>query len=274
MTDARSETPEIFPRTVAVIGLGLIGGSLALRFRAAGARVLGTDVDPTAIAVARRRGAIDESGDAPGIVTTADLVIVATPLEQIVRVGVAVARHMRTGAILTDVGSVKAPIVSAITAALPAGVTFVGGHPMAGTEGSGMLAADGALLEGRPFLLTPTARTAPDAVAALQEGIRRIGMRPVILDPVQHDELVAQVSHLPYLLSLALQRATADDARAIAGPGFEDMTRVARSPGAMWAAICRDNRDAIVRALARYERELGRMRTGLEAGAIHEVLTR
>ena len=274
MTDARSGTPEMFPRTVAVIGLGLIGGSLALRFRTAGARVLGTDIDPEAMAVARRRGAIDDGGDDLSIAATADLVVVATPLEQIVRVGLAVARHMRTGAILTDVGSVKAPIVSAISTAPRTGVSFVGGHPMAGTEGSGMLAADGALLEGRPFLLTPTARTARDAVATLQEGIRRIGMRPVILDPVQHDELVAQVSHLPYLLSLALQRATADDARAIAGPGFEDMTRVARSPGAMWAAICRDNRDAIVRALTRYERELGRMRAGLEAGAIHEVLTR
>ncbi|HET8679067.1 MAG TPA: prephenate dehydrogenase [bacterium] len=274
MTNAQPATPEGFPRTVAVIGLGLIGGSLALRFRAAGARVLGTDVDPEATALARRRGAIDDGGDDLSIAGTADLVIVATPLEQIVRVGLAVARHMRTGAILTDVGSVKAPIVSAITASLRAGVSFVGGHPMAGTEGSGMQKADDALLEGRPFLLTPTARTAPDAVDALQEGVRRIGMRPVVLDPVQHDELVAQVSHLPYLLSLALQRATADDARSIAGPGFEDMTRVARSPGAMWAAICRDNRDAIVRALTRFERELSRMRTGLEAGAIHEVLTR
>ncbi|MCI0432445.1 MAG: prephenate dehydrogenase/arogenate dehydrogenase family protein, partial [Gemmatimonadetes bacterium] len=227
MTGARA-VPEVFPRTVAVIGLGLIGGSLALRFRAEGARVLGTDLDPAAVVLARRRGAIDEGGDDLSIAGTADLVIVATPLEQIVPVGLAVSRHMRPGAILTDVGSVKAPIVSAMTASR-AGVSFVGGHPMAGTEGSGMQAADGALLEGRPFLLTPTARSSSDAVAALQEGIRRIGMHPIVLDPVQHDELVAQVSHLPYLLSLALRRATADDARAIAGPGFEDMTRVARS---------------------------------------------
>lgn len=274
MTDGQPAIPEVFPRAVAVIGLGLIGGSLALRFRNAGALVLGVDVDPQAIAVARRRGAIDDGGDDLGVAAPADLVIVATPLEQIVRVSLDVARHMRAGAILTDVGSVKAPIVSAISAALRTGVSFVGGHPMAGTERKGMEAADGALLEGRSFLLTPTARTSPDAVAALKESIRCIGMRPVVLDPVQHDELVAQVSHLPYLVSLALQRATADDARAIAGPGFEDMTRVARSPGAMWAAICRDNREAIVRALARFERELGRMRTGLEAGAIYEVLTR
>lgn len=274
MADVRGEVRDIFPHTVGIIGLGLIGGSLALRFRAAGARVLGTDIDPAAIAVAQRRDAIDEAGDQPGIAAKADLVIVATPPDQIVRVGIAAARRMREGALLIDTGSVKAPIVSAMTAVLPAGVVFVGGHPMAGTEGSGMPAADGGLLEGRPFILTPTARTSPEGVAALEEIIRRIGMRPIVLDPVQHDELVAQVSHLPYLLSLALVRAAADDARSIAGPAFDDMTRIARSPAAMWAAICRDNRDAIVRALARYEVELGRLRTGLEAGAIHEVLTR
>ncbi|MGQ0550723.1 MAG: prephenate dehydrogenase [Armatimonadota bacterium] len=274
MADLRAEGSGPFPRTVAVIGLGLIGGSLALRFRAAGSRVLGADVDATAIAVAQRRGAIDEGGDDRGIAAQADLVIVATPLEQIVRVALAAARHMRAGGLLTDVGSVKGHIVSAITAAAPASVMFVGGHPMAGAEGSGMQAADGRLLEGRSFILTPTARTAPEGLAVLQEALRRIGMRPVILDPVQHDELVAQVSHLPYLLSLALRRATTDDARSIAGPGFEDLTRIARSPAAMWTAICRDNRDAIIRALTRYELELGRLRKGLEAGAIHEVLTR
>ncbi len=274
MVDRRVETLGALPRTAAVIGLGLIGGSLALRLRAAGIRVLGVDTDPGAIAAAQRRGAIDNGGDDVGIVAESDLVIVATPLDQIVAVGIAASRRMRAGALLTDVGSVKAPIVAAITAALPAGVRFVGGHPMAGTAGMGMLAADAALLEGRPFILTPTARTAPDGVATMQEVVRRIGMRPIILDPVQHDELVAQVSHLPYLVSLALLRAVADDAKSVAGPAFDEMTRIAHSPAAMWAAICRDNRDAILRALSRFEVELGRLRRGLEAGTIHEVLTR
>jgi prephenate dehydrogenase len=265
MMDAASESPGSFPRTAAVIGLGLIGGSLALRLRATGVRVLGVDLDARATALAQARGAIDVGSTDLDLVSGADLVIVATPLGQIAQVGIAAARRMSAQGVLTDVGSVKAPVVAAIHAALPAGLRFVGGHPMAGSEGQGMAAADAGLLDGRPFVLTPTARTSPEAVGIMQQVVVRLGMRPVILDPVQHDELVAQVSHLPYLVSLALQRAIADDARAIGGPAMTEMTRIAHSPAAMWAEICRSNREAILRALTRYEAELGELRRGLEA---------
>lgn len=297
-------SPGSFPRTVAVIGLGLIGGSLALRLRAAGCRVLGVDSDPAALDLARQRGAVDagavdagavdagavdmgavdmgavDAGAASagaadfGPLAQTDLVIVATPLDQVVRVGLAAARRMRPGAVLTDTCSVKAPIVAAIHAGLPPAVRFVGGHPMAGTEGQGMAAADPAILEGRPFVFTPTARTDPEAVAAVQAMAAGIGMRPVLLDPVEHDELVAQVSHLPYLLSVALVRAATDDAKAIAGPAMEALARIARSPAEMWAEICRANREAILRALARYEAELTLLRRAVETGTIGEVLDR
>jgi prephenate dehydrogenase len=170
--------------------------------------------------------------------------------------------------LLTDVGSVKAPVVAAVHASLPPGVRYVGGHPMAGSERQGMAAADPALLDGRPFVLTPTARTAPDAVAAMREVITAMRMRPVVLDPAQHDELVAQASHLPYLVSLALERAIADDARAVGGPAMADMTRVAGSPAGMWAEILRANREPIVRALARFEAELDQVRRQVEEGAV------
>lgn len=260
------EAPGSFPRTVAVVGLGLIGGSLALRLREVGLRVLGVDVDPGALSLARQRGAIDVGRGDLGAVAEADLVIIATPLEQVAQVGIAAARRMRAGAVLTDVGSVKAPVVAAIHAALPAGVRFIGGHPMAGSEKQGIASADAGLLNGRPFVLTPTARTAAEALMTMQAVVTRIGMRSVVLDPVQHDELVAQISHLPYLVSLALLRTIADDARAIGGPTMAEMTRVAHSPAAMWTEICRSNREAILRALARFETELTRLRHEVEEG--------
>ena len=272
IVDGADQTAGSFPRAAAVVGLGLIGGSLAMRLRAVGVRVVGVDVDAGTLEVARRRGAIDEGTGSLDAVASADLVIIATPLDQVAQVAIAAARRMRPGAVLTDVGSVKAPIVAAVNSALPPAVRFVGGHPMAGSEGQGITGADAALLIDRPFILTPTSRTAPEAVAAMQDVVTRIGMRPVVLDPVQHDELVAQVSHLPYLVSLALLRAAADDARAVAGPALDEMTRVAQSPPALWTEICRQNREAILRALTRYEVELARLRRGVEAGTIGDLL--
>ncbi|MDQ7859546.1 MAG: prephenate dehydrogenase [Armatimonadota bacterium] len=259
------DAPGSFPRTAAVVGLGLIGGSFALALRAAGAEVLGVDPDPAALALARERGAIVSGAADLAPVAGADLVVIATPLERVADVAVAAARRMRPGAVLTDVASVKAPVVATVQAALPAAVRFVGGHPMAGNEGRGMAAADAALLRGRAFILTPTSRTAPEAVAVMEAVIGRLGMRLVLLDPVQHDEFVAQVSHLPYLLSLALDRAIADDARTVGGPTMQEMTRAARSPAVMWEAICRANRDAILRALDRFEAELAAVRRVLLA---------
>jgi prephenate dehydrogenase len=257
-----------FPGTVAIVGLGMVGGSLALRLREIGARVIGIDIDRETIAAARARGAIDSGSEDLGAAGEADLVIIATPLDRIATVGVAAARRMRAGALLTDVGSVKAPIVAALAAAVPDGVHFVGGHPMAGNEKQGIAAADASLLDDRVFVLTPTSRTAEVALATMRTVVMRLGMRPVVLDPLQHDELVAQVSHLPYLVSVALSRAVADDARSIGGPAMAEMTRAARSPAPMWTAICRANRDAILRALAQFEHELGRVRHGIEEGVL------
>jgi prephenate dehydrogenase len=246
----------------------MIGGAFALRLRECGARVIGVDIDGNVVAAARKRGAVDEGSTDLGAVAAADFVIISTVLEHVARVAAEASKHMRRGALLTDVGSVKAAIVAAVTAALPAGVRFVGGHPMAGNERQGIAAADATLLDGRAFILTPTAKTPAAAVEALDAIITRIGMRPIVLDPVQHDELVAQVSHLPYLLSVALSRAIADDARAIGGPTMLEMTRVARSPSGMWTEICKANRDAILRALDQFDHELGRLRRSLEEGAL------
>lgn len=262
-----------FPTAAAVIGLGLIGGSLALALRAAGARVAGVDTDGTAVEAAMRRGAIGNGGTDLAAVAEADLVVLATPLARIVEAGTAAARLMRRGAVLTDVGSVKGPIVEALEEALPEGILYVGGHPMAGSEGQGIGAADAALLAGRPFVLTPTQRTSRTALTLMEVAVRRIGMRPVLLDPRSHDEFAAQVSHLPYLVSVALLRAASAEALSVSGPAMSGMTRVARSPSAMWVEICRSNRGAILAALDRFEGELARLRRGIQEGDPEGVIS-
>jgi prephenate dehydrogenase len=259
-----ADAPGAFPTSAAIVGVGLIGGSLAMRLREVGVHVTGIDRDPAVLDQAKARGVIDEGTTDLDAVADADVVIVATPLAQVVQTGVAAAQRMRPGAVLTDVGSVKASVVAAIDAGLPAGVRYVGGHPMAGNEKQGIGAADAALLDDRPFVLTPTERTDPGAVDLLRAMVVRLRMRPVILDPAQHDELVAQASHLPYLVSLALERSVGEDARTVAGPALVQMTRIARSPLALWDQICRANREAILRALMRFETELAAVRRDVE----------
>ncbi len=250
----------------------MVGGSLALALRAAGSRVVGVDTDGAAADAAVRRGAIDDGGTDLGAVAGADLVVIATPLSRIVEAATAAARLMRRGAVLTDVGSVKAPIVEALQGALPGGVRYVGGHPMAGSEGRGIEAADAGLLTGRPFVLTPTRQTSRTAVTLVEACVRRIGMRPMLLDPRSHDEFVAQVSHLPYLVSVALLRAASGEALAVSGPAMSGMTRIAHSPPAMWVEICAANREAILAALERFEGELARLGRGIREGDPERVI--
>src|SRR2546425_4247175 len=164
---------------------------------------------------------------------------------------------MRRESILTDVASTKAEIVRALDEQLAARVHYIGGHPMAGSEGRGARMADPALLSGRPFLLTPTDRTDPAAVSMMTEVAERLGMLPVLLSPDDHDDLVAQVSHLPYLMAVAVVGAATDRAIGIGGPAFAGLGRIARGPVELWVQICRSNRAAIRRALGQFRRGVG-----------------
>lgn len=251
-------------RTIGIVGVGLIGASLgmALRSRRLADRILGMDVDPQALETARRRGAIDAAAelDQAGDV---DLLIVAVPPEAVVAVALRAAASMRPGSLLTDVASTKGRIVSDVEDGLPSGVHYVGGHPMAGSAAMGADAADGGMLAGRPFLLTPTARTDPGALQTMRELVERLGMHPVLLTPADHDELVAQVSHVPYLVAAAAVNAATADALPLSGPAFADLARVAGSPVDLWIQICRGNPAAIVRALGAFRRELDRLEHAL-----------
>ncbi len=255
-------------RTVGIVGVGLIGASLgmALRERGLVERVVGVDIDPKTLDIAQRRGAIDEAATIAEL-SGADLIVIAVPPRSVVGAAAAAAREMRDGGILIDVASTKADIVAELDERLPARVRYVGGHPMAGAEGQGAEAADAALLAGRPFLLTPTRRTDPAALQTMRTLVERLGMHPILLTPADHDELVAQVSHVPYLLAAAAVNAAAADALPLHGPAFADVARVAASPAEMWVEICRGNRAAIKRALASVRRELDRLEGALDDDA-------
>jgi cyclohexadieny/prephenate dehydrogenase len=247
---------------------GLIGGSIA---RGARARGLAREVvvvarNEAAIRTACAAGAADRgTTDLGAGVAGAALVVLCAPVGALPGLVRAAWPHLAPGAVLTDAGSVKRGVVDAALACAPrAGVGFVGGHPMAGSERSGFEASDPDLFEGRLALLTPSAGTPPAAVAvatALWEGL---GSTVRCLSADAHDRLVAQISHLPHLAAYALVSAADEDALPLAGRGFTDTTRIAASAEALWADIFRENRGPLLDALARYEAVLGRWR-GLAA---------
>jgi len=255
---------------VTIIGVGLVGGSLGMALRARGLarEVVGVMRVPDTILLAARRGAIDRGTVEPVEgVAGADLVVLATPPDDVVPMARRVLPGLRPGAILTDVASVKGEIVRSVEAFVGArsGVRFVGGHPMAGNEGRGIEAAAADLFEGTVYLLTPTPRTDPAAVARLSELARALGARAAEFDPDEHDRVVAVVSHLPYLVAAALVGISGGAARA-AGPGFLGATRVAGSPVELWAQICRLNREPIVDALRAFRGELAELEAVLADG--------
>jgi len=245
---------------IAVAGLGLVGGSLARGLTRAGHRVMGVD----ALAVrarALRAGAVAVT--APRIEAAAkdcDVLVLAAPPEANLRLLRRVARVARPGLVVTDVGSVKAPICRE-AARLGLG-SFVGGHPMAGSEGAGFSASSADLFRGRAWILTPVERSGR-ALRVVSRLVRALGARPVILPPGEHDRLVAFVSHAPQLVAWALAEASGRDAVAarhlgLAGPGFRDMTRLAGSPRGLWREILGQNRTEVARALAAFRRALRR----------------
>ena len=226
-----------------IIGTGLIGGSIGLALRQGGWHVTGRDRDADRAARAAELGALDDVGADPD----ADVVFVATPVGAIAEEARAVVSPT---AIVTDVGSVKAPIVAAVDSD-----RFVGGHPMAGSEQEGIEGADADLFVGATWVLTPTEATDPAAYARLQEVISSMGASVVAIPPERHDALVAVVSHVPHLTAAALMTIAASRSEEhatllrLAAGGFRDMTRVAAGHPGIWPDICTENRAAIVDAM-------------------------
>jgi prephenate dehydrogenase len=249
---------------VAIIGLGLIGGSLARALTARGYEVMGVD-EPRARRRAQAAGAIgEESATVEDAARRVELLVLAAPPRANLRLLRQVARARREDLVVTDVGSVKAPIEKE---ARRLGISrFVGGHPIAGSEGSGFGASSETLFRGHAWVLTPSADAG--ALRLVRRLVRATGARPVLLAPAEHDRTLAFLSHVPQIVSWALFEAAAGDpvarhSLALAGPGFRDMTRLARSPRPLWRDILSQNETEVARALRALEKALARSRRTL-----------
>ena len=263
-----------------ILAPGLLGASVA---RAAHARGLARRIvvwsrrPETRLALAGQPWSQVTADTAEQAVEGSDLVVIAAPVDRIIPLLRQVAPHLRAGAIVCDVGSVKGEISRLGHAALDGKAHFVGVHPMAGSEKTGWEHGRADLFEGRPCFVTPVADTAPAALAAVVAFWRDLGAEVVTLDPDKHDEIVAHISHLPQVLasSLCAVLATRDPAwRNFAGGGLRDTTRIAGSDPRLWRTILEENRDEVLRALRDFQDELQGLQAALANRDFVEVTAR
>ena len=257
---------------VAIVGVGLMGGSLGLALRdLGGVEVRGSDPDPDALRVAVDVGAIDTAaGSMEEAVAGARAVVLAAPVSELVDLARRALRASAPGCVVTDLGSAK----SGILAALSPGERerFIGGHPVCGAERSGVAFARGELFRGATWFLTPAGEARPDLLERLYALVASVGARPVAIDARVHDRLMALVSHVPHVMASALVNqaaATAPGGREAlrsAGPSFHDLTRVAGSNPPLWADILLANGEAVVEELRGYGRRLGEVEDAILRG--------
>ncbi len=257
---------------VAVVGVGLMGGSLGLALRGlGGVEVRGADPDPEALRVAVAVGAIDHAaGDLKEAIDGAAAVVLAAPVPELAGLARRVLEATGPDTVVTDLGSAKAGVLAALTPAERE--RFIGGHPVCGAERTGVAFARQELFRGATWFLTPGPEARPDLFGRLHALVAAVGARPVAIDAGVHDSLMALVSHVPHVLASALVNQAADtapegrEALRSAGPSFQDLTRVAGSNPPLWADILLANRDAVLDALADYGARLDAVAGALRAG--------
>ncbi|MCS7045157.1 MAG: prephenate dehydrogenase/arogenate dehydrogenase family protein [Gemmataceae bacterium] len=263
-----------------IVGVGLIGGSigLAVKRRGLARRVRGLGRTPATLDKARSLGAIDEIHLEPAAaLRDAELVVFCTPVDQIADQAVRFASLCPPQTIFTDAGSTKALIVERLERDLPApGPLFVGSHPLAGSEKRGPEFADPDLFQGRCTVVTPTARTAPTALATVQQFWERLGSWVRLMPPREHDRALAVTSHVPHLVAAALATTLPPAWRELTATGFRDTTRIAAGDPGLWTAIFRHNRAAVLAGLEAVAAQLTDFRRALEAddgAALTRLLT-
>jgi len=261
---------------VTIIGVGLIGGSLALAMREQGmtTEIVGVGRGIENLEEAVGLGIIDSyTTDVREGVRDADLVFLAVPVLSIAGVIETAASALKPGAIITDGGSVKETVLQEVKKVLPEGVHFIAGHPIAGTEFSGAAAAFATLYQGKKCILTPDADTDPEALALVRSIWETVGSNVTEMDTKTHDVILGAVSHLPHVIAYALVNTiagtNADERSAIdySGGGFKDFTRIASSSPEMWKDICLMNKTAIVEVIERFQLELDVLKDHIKDGS-------
>ncbi len=260
---------------VTIVGVGLIGGSLAKVLKTAGlaGTITGAGRGTETLELAKSLGVIDRMAqNTVQAADGADLVILASPVGTFETVARELGPHLKQGAILTDVGSVKGDLVRKIEALLPAGVRYVPGHPIAGKEKFGVSEASETLFRGAKCIITPTRKTDPQALDAVKEIWKAAGAHVIVMDPDVHDKIFAAVSHMPHVAAFAMMCAVAElntgseDYISFSGAGFRDFTRIAASRPEIWRDICLMNRENIVEMIERYQFSLNRLKKDIIEG--------
>ncbi|MBP2627344.1 MAG: Prephenate dehydrogenase [Firmicutes bacterium] len=273
-------------KRIAIVGLGLIGGSLGLAFKNMGGEkviVIGIDHDQSTLQKAIERGAVDHStNDLAEGVKYADIIFLCTPVLQIVPIVEKMLPYLKVGAILTDVGSTKSFLAEKLSAILPAGIHYVSGHPMTGREQSGIMAAEVDLFRDKWYILVPEASTCSEAVDEISQVLKWTGARLTTMDIAAHDQCAAIISHVPHVAAAALVNLLElypdlEDNFKLVGGGFRDTTRIASSNADMWADICLTNAQTITDSLLNLQALLDEVIQGIKKGdrqAIHYFFKR
>lgn len=277
--------PEPIVDTIAIIGVGLIGGSIGMAAKARGLarRVIGVGRDAKKLHRAQELAAVDfYTTDLREGVSQADLIFVCTPVMAVVPTIRAIASGLKDGAIVTDAGSTKAEITRGAQAILPEGRNFIGGHPMAGSEAEGVEAALPYLFLNATYVITPTSSTDVRALNTLVKFAECIGSNVILMSPEQHDRSAAVISHLPHIISAGILRLAMEEqgksgkVLELAAGSFRDMTRISSSPPEIWVDVCMSSKEAITSAIKRFEGILAEVRNQIEASdvsAIEELFT-
>jgi prephenate dehydrogenase len=261
---------------LAVVGVGLIGGSLALALKEAGAvgHVVGVGRGLPNLETALRLGVVDSiTQDLAEGVADADVIFLATPVQALGTVAEQSMPYLKTGAIITDGGSVKQAVIDAIEPHLRGDVNFVPGHPIAGTENSGAEAAFPTLYRDRRCILTPTRRTDKDALEYIRSMWQLVGSQVVMMEVDKHDRVLAAISHLPHMVAYALVNAVGaydrydENILEYSAGGFRDFTRIASSDPTMWRDIALTNREALVEMMGQFETFFAELKEDVATGS-------